>query len=151
HYPDYGMKFDLNEQIAASGYFAADHKGRTIAGTDRPWLFTSGCLGMTKCLVALEAEGAPAHKYTVRMGFMPRPGDRPGQRVFDIMIQNRLVAGNFDPYKDAGGPDRAVVKEFSGISATDALKIELLARSSTSADNASLINFIEVVKEYDGK
>ncbi|OHE89705.1 MAG: hypothetical protein A3G75_06395, partial [Verrucomicrobia bacterium RIFCSPLOWO2_12_FULL_64_8] len=45
----YTVKFDLNETIPSGpGFYTHDFKGKTIEGTDAPWLFTSGCVGLRK-------------------------------------------------------------------------------------------------------
>ena len=48
HFPNYGVKFKLQEEILPGmGYFAHDFKGQSIPGTEKPWLFTSGVRGLT--------------------------------------------------------------------------------------------------------
>ena len=150
HFPNYGVKFDLNVKILPGmGYFCRDFKGLDISGTDKPWLFTSGCRGMMRCEIPL-IDGAAENSavYTVRLGFKALPEDREGQRVFDIKLQDKIVLEDFDVLKTAGRTHKAVVKEFKGIEATSALALELLAGSSNSnIDQAPIINFIEVIRK----
>jgi len=55
-------------------------------------------------------------KYTVRLYFAePEDELKPGQRVFDIQIQGEKVLENFDIVREAGGPNRSVIKEFKNI------------------------------------
>ena len=50
HFANYGIKFNLHEVILKDmGYFCHDFKGVRIEGTEAPWLFTSGCLGLVRC------------------------------------------------------------------------------------------------------
>ncbi len=96
HFPNYGVKFSLQEEILpGTGYFAHDFKGQSIAGTDKSWLFTSGCRGLVRCqLPLIDAEaGQGEGVYDVRLGFRAPAGDTPGQRVFDIKLQGRDRAG----------------------------------------------------------
>jgi outer membrane protein assembly factor BamB len=150
HFPNYGVKFDLNVKILPGmGYFCHDFKGQDISGTDKPWLFTSGCRGMMRCEIPLR-DGAAENSavYTVRLGFKALPEDREGQRVFDIKLQDKVVLQDFDVLKTAGRTHKAVVKEFRGIEAGNALTLELLAGSSNSnIDQAPIINFIEVIRK----
>ncbi|GAI55449.1 unnamed protein product, partial [marine sediment metagenome] len=115
HYPNYGVKFDLRDQtLSGMGYFCRDFKGVSIADTDKPWLFTSGCQGMLRCEVPLidDAAGQKPAVYTVRLGFNALPGDHAGRRVFDIKLQDKVVLQSFDILETAGKANRAVVKEF---------------------------------------
>lgn len=151
HYPNYGVKFDLRDQtLSGMGYFRHDFKGVSIADTDKPWLFTSGCQGMLRCEVPLidAAAGQKPAVYNVRLGFNALPGDHAGQRVFDIKLQDKVVSESFDILKTAGKANRAVIKEFKGIKAESVLVLELLPKSANPQMNqAPIINFIEVIRE----
>ena len=159
HFPNYGVKFDLRAKILPGmGYFCHDFKGVDIAGTDKPWLFTSGCRGMLRCEVPLtdDAAGEGSAVYTVRLGFNALPEDREGRRVFDIKLQGKVVLENFDILATAGKANRAVVKEFKGIKAGSAMVLELLPKPALSEvdgsanpnmEQAPIINFIDVIRE----
>ncbi|MEK7400525.1 MAG: hypothetical protein AAB116_26575, partial [Candidatus Poribacteria bacterium] len=50
----YGVKFDLKENLMQGmGYFCQDFNGVNVGNSDKPWLFTSGCLGLLKCELPL--------------------------------------------------------------------------------------------------
>jgi outer membrane protein assembly factor BamB len=151
HFPNYGVKFDLNEDILEDmGYFCSDFKANTVEGSDKPWLFSSGCVGLAKCEVPLidDMWGEKPGIYTVRLGFMASSNDQVGQRVFDVVLQGYTVLKNFDILKEAGTPSRAVIKEFNGIEVENVLTIELPSKEKNpTMKQASLINFIEVIKE----
>jgi outer membrane protein assembly factor BamB len=155
HYPNYGVKFDLSVQtLPGMGYFCRDFKSVSIADTDKPWLFTSGCRGMLRCEVPLidDAAGQKAAVYTVRLGFNALPGDQAGRRVFDIKLQDKVVLGSFDTLETAGRANRAVVKEFKGVRAENVLVLELLPKSANPQMNqAPIINFINVIREDAGE
>jgi len=151
HYRHYGVKFDLRERVLPGmGFFCADFKGTEVEGTDRPWLFASGCVGLERCEVPLidevweEASGV----FTVRLGFSAPAGDRLGQRVFAVELQGEPVLKDFDILKEAASPNKAVVKEFKGIEVKDVLAVGLVPEvASPTMAQAPLINFIEVVRE----
>jgi len=159
HFPNYGVKFDLNDEVlSGGGYFCSDFKGTTIEGSRKPWLFTSGCRGLIRCELPLidDSAGQKPATYTVSLGFNALPGDRQGQRVFDIKLQGRLVLKNFDILQTAGGTppggnpksNKAVVKEFKSIRVENVLALELVPTpANPQADQAPVINFIEVIKE----
>ncbi len=155
HFPNYGVKFDLHDKtLPGMGYFCRDFKGVNIAGTDKPWLFTSGCQGMIRCEVPLidDAAGQKAAMYTVRLGFKALPEDKKGRRVFNIKLQDKVVLESFDILKTAGEINRAIIKEFTGIRAEKVLVLDLLPKSDNPQMNqAPIINFIEVIREEAGE
>jgi len=91
----------------------------------------------------------PMHQersYTIRLYFSEPDDIKPGQRVFDIAIQRRQALRDFDIVKEAGGPNRPVVKEFSGILVEEDLTVALTP-SDNATVNAPLICGIEVIAE----
>ena len=150
-YPDYGIRFDIHEQLAPGGSFVCrDFKGTKIADTDKNWLFTSGCQGMLRCELPLidELAGQEPASYTVRLGFMASPGDVPGRQVFDIKLQDRVVQSSFDVSGAVEKTNQAVVKVFKAVAVKGNLIIELVpVAKGFSIDQAPIINFVEVVRE----
>lgn len=76
--------------------------------------------------------------YTVRLHFAETFGgiSAPGGRVFDVSVQGREVLAAFDVFKEAGGRNRAIVKEFRGVRVEDALRIGFTQRANSPAINA---------------
>ena len=151
HYPDYGVKFNLNEQIIQEmGYFSSDFRGKVVNGSQKPWLFTSGCIGLLKCEIPLidAGNGENSAVYTVTLGFNAPAGDRNGQREFDVLLQGETVVSSLDVVEEAGAPDKAVIKEFKGVNVTDVLLLEFLPKQENPGiKQAPIINFIQVVRE----
>ena len=150
-YGEYGLKFALNEKVAAGmGPFAREFRRSRIAGTNRPWLFSSGCTGLLRCELPLidDLLGETPGRYTLRLGFAAPNGDRPGQRVFDVKVQGKIVVEGLDIVKEAGAPNKAVVKQVAGITVKNVLVLELVPRKGGPAKaEAPVINFIEAVRE----
>jgi len=142
-----GVKFDIHETILEGmGFYSYDSKGVEIEGADNPWLYTNGCFGLRKCEIPLinSSFGEEAGVYTVRLGFAS-PSTR---RSFDIQIQDQLVMENLDILKEAGGVNKAVIKEFKGIAVEENLSVELIpAVSDPDMEQSPVINFIEVIRE----
>lgn len=67
----------------------------------------------------------PARPYTVRLVFAELEGAAPGKRAFNVSLQGETVLKRFDIAETAGGEDGIVVKEFTGVMVSDAIKIEL--------------------------
>ncbi|MBN1345124.1 MAG: PQQ-binding-like beta-propeller repeat protein [Phycisphaerae bacterium] len=147
----YGTRYQVEAKVLPGmGHFCQDHRGESIPGTDRPWLFTSGCLGLVRCALPLidDVWSDGPGTYTVRLGFAAPAGDVAGARVFDVKLQGRVVAKDLDVAQAAGGAERAIVKEFKGVKVATALEVELVSKvAEPGASQAPFINCIEVVRE----
>ena len=150
------LKFDLKtEFLPGFGYYMINPQDVKIEGTDKPWLFSFGCCGLTRCVIPLLSERDEPSTYTVRLGFIElTEGVRPGERVFHIKLQGETVAENFDILKEAGKPRRAIVKEFKGIEVSKDLTLELVpAKEITSKEaakgkrEAPILCSIEIIRE----
>lgn len=140
------------------------HSSRIAAGSLR-WVAASGVKGLRSLTVCLNVKTytrqvvrsgrrvtvvkvVPADEpvepipYTVRLCFAEPDGLEPGRRVFSVALQGKQVLAGIDVAKAAGGPDRAVVKEFKGIRAGDELKVAF-----TPAAGEPVICGIEIVAE----
>jgi hypothetical protein len=67
-----------------------------------------------------------------------------GARVFDVLCNGLMLQRNFDIYKDAGGPFRAVTKTFRGLKPTPNGK---LVFHFVPSRNYACINAIEILDE----
>jgi outer membrane protein assembly factor BamB len=151
HFANYGIKFDLHETILKDmGYFCHDFKGLRIEGTDKPWLFTSGCLGLLRCEIPVrnkEPSGDPV-LYTVRLGFRTDDHDKPGRRLCDIKLQDRIASTDFDVARVSEGTGRAVVQEFQDIAIDGDLLLEFVPKATTpDKTQAPLIDFVEIIRQ----
>jgi len=146
---DYGVNFRLKEKfVDKKAYFSRNALGIRIKGTDKPWVFTSGCEGLTRCAVPLLAEGQGPGIYTVRLYFAESADVAPGQRVFSVKLQGDTVLKGYDIAAETGGKDIGVVKEFTGIKVADQLQVELVPRNDKPDTNEMpVINGIEVIRE----
>jgi hypothetical protein len=84
----------------------------------------------------------PGQSYTARLHFAELRFTAEGQRRFNVAINGKAVLTDFDIFKEAGGRDKAVVKDFSGI-VPDADGEVTLRFSKGSADQAK-VNAIEI-------
>jgi hypothetical protein len=111
-----------------------------ITGTDAPKVYETERYSMTEYKFAV-----PDGKYTLRLHFAETydgiTGE--GQRVFSVTINGQTVLKDFDVWKEAGGYQKPVVKEFKGIAATSG---ELVIGFGLNIQNPE-INGIEIVTE----
>ncbi|MFQ6130728.1 MAG: PQQ-binding-like beta-propeller repeat protein [Armatimonadota bacterium] len=141
------LNFDLGVSLRPDGgYFNRAAEYFSVANTQTPWLYSSGLSGPTTFSVPLVGEGEGPAIYTVRLGFADTDNSRPGQRTFDIKLQDRLVAEDFD-IVGAGGAGAAVVREFPGIEVHDNLTIELLPAGAAGNGQGPILNCIEIIRE----
>jgi len=91
-------------------------------------------------------------RFTVRLHFAEPDDLKPGQRVFDVRIQGATVLKDFDIIKNAGGTDKAIVKEFKDVLASDAVKVELLPKvpaGQITASTAPVLGGVEVLIQQE--
>lgn len=127
------MKVAAELNPSGSGSFYR-HNADTmqVSGTQRPWLYASGCTGAAKLSIATLWEapaGLPVSEtrpYTVRLHFAEPANTAQGQRVFGVKLQGTSVLEAVDIVAEAGGARRALVKEITGVQAGSSIDIELV-------------------------
>ena len=78
----------------------------------------------------------------VEVHFSELESKKPGERVFDVKIQGKTVLDNFDIVKEAGRTDKEIVKTFSGVTAGETLKLELIP-----VNGNTILSGIELIEE----
>ena len=129
-------------------YFRHDPARWKIEDAEKPWLFCSGVRGLRRCTIPLAGPDDGTALYTVRLAFAELEHGAAAQRVFDIRLQGRTVAKGLDIFQQAGGRNRPLIKEFSGIDAGEELALEFVpAAASPAAGQLPVLQGIEVVRE----
>lgn len=142
---DVPLKADV---LKTGDYFCDNADFLRMPGTDDPWIFASGCRGLTRCTVPLAEKGAAAAAYTVRLLFAEPDAAAPGRRVFDVKLQGKTVAAGLDVAKEAGGSRKPLVREFKGVQAAESLVIELDPKSPDPAPAAMpILSGFEITAE----
>ena len=115
--------------------------------TSDPFLFDAYALGLQRFAVPVTTPQDGKGTYTIRLGFSALPGDKPGQRVFDVRLNGKTVLRNFDIVKEAGKPHRAVWKEFT-VTLKDILMLDLVSDIRSHAPkNMPVINAMEILRK----
>lgn len=117
-----------------------------IAGTDTPWLYTTAYAHEKPLRFPMLPEGHAPARYSVTLHFAEPEELPPGERVFDVYVQGKLVLEEFDVAKAAGGPRRAVVRRFEGVAVDGDLEIRLEPSAENSAKPPILCAF-QAVRE----
>ncbi len=141
------LPLDLNAKFAKDGdYFSFNAESYRVANTDTPWVFSSGARGLSRAELPLIGKGQKPATYTVRLYFMAQEKDQAGQRIFDIKLQDKIVAKSFDLVAKAGGVQRAYVAEFHDIPVAENLSLEMIPTGATDAAHLPLLGGIEVLR-----
>jgi len=130
----------------------------TVAGTDTPWLYANALTGsktitITVPLASKAEDVKPGEKpakaaYTVRLHFCAPARDEPGQRIFSVLLDKQVAIQDLDVVKEAGGPQRALVKTIEHVRAGPALTIRLQAAGDDpGADARPLLAAMEILRE----
>ena len=101
--------------------------------------------GFERAILVDPATARP-RELKLRLHFAELDDVKPGERVFHVKLQGKVVLKDFDVVKAAGGTRRTVVKEFAGIAATRAMTLELIPKASkVTVLTAPIISGIEIV------
>lgn len=97
-----------------------------VAGTDVPWVYTSGQRGPLR--VAIDVSRMPAAtKYRVRLHFAELAPVKPHERVFGVDVAGKAFLRRFDIAAEAKTPAAALVKETT-VGASGSLEISLVPK-----------------------
>lgn len=97
-----------------------------ISGDSLNWVSCCGIKGASTIKISLDSdENSPKRPYTVRLYFAELEANEVEKRVFDVQLQNETVLSNLDISKEAGGPNRSVMKEFQQVQAGRDITIHL--------------------------
>lgn len=108
------LGYDMRSQFyEGGGERRRSSKYTSIAGADAPFVFASAAVGLRRCVLPVARAEDGSGSYKLRLGFAAMPRDVAGQRVFDVLVNGRVILEKFDPFVAAEGPDRAVWREFA--------------------------------------
>jgi hypothetical protein len=105
------------------------------------------CVGFRRVADA-PPERPKARPFTVRLHFAEIEDVQPGERVFDVAVQGKNILQDLDIAREAGGKNRALVKELSHVEASEQIVIELRSKGQHShGSTPPIISGVEVVQE----
>jgi len=146
-YTDAGGKVWQADQMLAEGadWGAVDGETVTrdpveIGATDAPQVYLTERYSMTGYEFKLK-DG----RYTVRLHFAETYDGIlvAGERLFDVSLNGKVVLKDLDVFNQAGGPNKALVKEFKGVEVTGG---KLVIGFALNVQNPE-INGIEIIDE----
>ena len=119
-----------------------------LAGGNLKWVEASGAQGLRSIRIRVAGAGEETNAtdrfYTVRLHFVEPDAKQAGQRRFDVALGDTTVLKGLDIAAEAGAAHVGLVKEFTGIGASESLTVSL-----TPADPnvETVICGIEIIAE----
>lgn len=143
-YPNIGgAASGIDVKIDSVDYFTIRKDPTSIKSEKTPWISASAIGGIRSMSIKLSnEENVPEKLYTIKLYFSEPENKKPGERVFDISIQNSKVIDKFDVVNEAGRKDKEVIKSFPGIKAGKNLKIDLIPIKGNT-----ILSGIELIQE----
>jgi hypothetical protein len=135
---DQGM--ETGKEWGAVDGLTVDRGDISITGTDVPKIYQTERYSMEGYKFTV-----PNGKYTVRLHFAETYDGitAEGERVFSVSINGQTVLGDFDPFKEAGGYQKPVVKTIEDVTVTDG---QLAIGFTVNVQNPE-INGIEILSK----
>ena len=130
-------------KIDSAGITKIRKEPYTISSEKTPWVSSSALVGVHSIEITLSKDSLiQESNYTVKLHFAELENKKPGERIFNISIQNKKLLDGFDIVNEAGKPDAEIVKSFQGIQAGKTLKVDL-----TPVRGNTIISGIEIVSK----
>ncbi|KPL02256.1 MAG: hypothetical protein AMK75_03040 [Planctomycetes bacterium SM23_65] len=122
------------------------HRSSRVKGDGLRWVAASGLKGLREVTVTLAPDAKDEQRYTVRLHFCEPDDVKPGQRVFSVALQGKPVLGDFDVVREAGGPNRTLIRTFRDVSVKSELTIVLSPSEGTDVP-APILSGVEIIAE----
>ena len=141
--PDIPVEFS-NEDVK---WFRMHSSLMASDGEGPAWIGASGLEGEGRLEITVASgDEVRSRLYTVNLYFAePEILGGDDLRVLDVEIQRRPVLTAFNPIQEAGAPRKTIVRSFSGVTASSAIRIDL-----AKAEGATLppvLSGVEIIRE----
>ena len=134
------QSMETGKKWGAENGLTVDRGDLGITGTDAPKIYETERYSMEGYKFTI-----PNGKYTVRLFFAETYDGitAEGERVFSVSINGKTVLNDFDPFKEAGGYEKPVVKTIKDVDVTN----DQLDIGFTMNIQNPEINGIEIISE----
>ena len=138
-----GASPDIPVKIDTAGYSLIRKESISVISENTPWVSSSAISGLRSIEITLSnSNEAPETTYTVNLYFSELEKKQPGERLFNIRLQDETLIENLDIAREAGKCDKEIVKSFTGIIAGKTLKIDLVP-----VNGNTILSGIELIHE----
>lgn len=111
--------------LSAAYYDHPNFSGPAVLRND-PQIDFAWEAGRPEALVRATGPTLARRSFTVRLHFAEPEDVRAGERVFSVSLQGKQTLRDFDIAREAGGPRRAIVREFKGVEVERSLQVDLV-------------------------
>ena len=106
----------------------------------------SAARGLNTARIPIAEDDKGGGTFNIRLGFSALPGDKPGQRVFDVKLNGKTVLKDFAIIKETGKADRALWKEFT-MPISKELTLDMVAKAGNpNIAQMPLINGLQILR-----
>lgn len=138
-----GLSPEIPVKMDTVNYFTIRKNAISIKSNNTPWVSASAIGGIRSMEITLSKEDLVTEaSYRIILYFSELENKKPGERIFDVKIQDSKVLEQFDIISEAGQTDKEVIKSFTGIKAGKVLKIELIPVKGNT-----ILSGIELIQE----
>ena len=114
-------------------FFSRDGDESVQSGSPTAWLTASGARGLARISLPLLGKDDKPARYAVRLFVAGEQQDRPGDRVFDVLVQGEESQQNVDVARQAEPGQTSLVLETHDVLVSDKLVVDLRPKSSGSS------------------
>ncbi len=107
-----------------SGYQVHSRQVQAKEG-EHAWVAASGISGVSSIKLKIGQPKDDPSLYSVNLHFAEPENRKPGERVFDVLLQGKIVAEALDLAKESGGRLRPLIKRLDHVKVADSILIEL--------------------------
>lgn len=119
------LKLDFQADFRpGGGFFTADGDASERSPAELAWVVSSGARGLKRLVMPLLDKKDGPGVYSLRLILARAPGDKPGQRVFDVRVQDQLSCKGVDVAAQCQGGATFIVREIKNLRASDNLVLE---------------------------
>jgi len=138
-----GMSPEIQVVMDTMNFNAIRKEPLSVLSEKTPWVSASALEGIRSLEIQLTKDDAtPESFYTVNLYFAELTEAKPGERIFDVYVQDELVISDLDIVREAGKTDKEIIKTCYSVQAGETLKIDLVP-----VQGNTLISGIELVQE----
>ncbi|MBI5008614.1 MAG: PQQ-binding-like beta-propeller repeat protein [Bacteroidia bacterium] len=138
-----GGSAEIPIRIDTSGYKELRKDPLSVISESTPWISASAICGMRSIEITLSDEKETNEStYNIKLYFSELENMNPGERIFDVTIQDSKVLDDFDIVSQAGKKDSEIIKSFSGIKAGKTIRIGMFPEKGNT-----ILSGIEITEE----
>jgi hypothetical protein len=130
-------------KIDTVDYFQIRKEPISVLSENTPWVSSSAIGGLRSLEITLSDENdVPEASYSINLYFSELEDKQPGERVFNVRLQDEPVMENFDIISEAGKSNKEIIRTFAGIKAGKRLKLDLIPVKGNT-----ILSGIELIEE----